>query len=146
MIEQVLVDANVIIGARKGDPACTAVIQDARVCDGRYWVTQKVANEVRNLPPGFGIWPPDRPVGFNAGAMKAYISKEFGGSGGSRKPASEADRDLIQTAAANPRFRVLVSADKDLEVEYYGLPESARKFTLMSPTQFVPWIASHRPR
>lgn len=144
-MDQVLLDANVIIGARKGDGHCIAVLNDARAVPGRYWVTAEIAAEVGKLPQGIGVWPPAQPVGFNAAKLKAYVSKEYGGAGGTRTPPSKGDHSLVETAAANPRFTVLVTSDKDLEHLYYGLPAESRRFTLMAPSAFTKWISTHRP-
>lgn len=110
----VLLDANVIIGARKGDPHCRAILEDARYRPDFYYVTPEIAEEVRMIPAGISVWQGGQEVGFNASALKAYIDKEYGGPGGSRRPPSRADKSLLEAARTDPAIRMIISSDRDL--------------------------------
>ena len=139
--ERFLLDANIIIGARRGDRYSKRILSARGLF--QFLVTEEIAEELGKVgvPPGVEVVPsrpPTKKVAFDAPAFKAYIEKEFGGPGGSRKELSRADKSLVRVYTLDPTIRGIVSSDKrDIEYAAYNYPELNREVLILTAEEFV---------
>jgi len=136
-----LIDSNIIIGAERGDASCRRIL--SAYDRFQLVVTEEVAREVgvEKLPEVVSIIStkvPRQIAAFDPRKTKAYIDKEYGSPGGSRRGLSTADKSIIRLFARDSTIDGIVSNDKrDMEHGLYNMDGLDRRPLVLSAKEFV---------
>ena len=131
-IKQFLVDANIIIGAKKGDKYCIQVLTLAEEGKIKLVTTREISEEVR-MPNHVRVItiPKTKRTAYNYDGFLRYLQKNYG-RGGKREEPSNADKSLVQ-AFTNGNYSGIISDDSDIGyIVYSQLPPTLTDIIFMS--------------